>query len=92
MVLPLAEIDPNAFHVIGGIFAIWAVLVTFVGLRMTEFPKNDGGVRAVVAISALLLAGTVGAAIATSEKHEPEGGDRANPTHQGESPENTKNE
>jgi hypothetical protein len=93
MIVPLAEI--NAFHVVGGIFAVWAVIVSTLGFMSAEFPKGGGVQRAVVVISAILLASTVGAAIATSEKHgahESSHGDRKNPTHEGESPENIKNE
>ena len=87
--------DVNAFHVIGTIFAVWAVLVSVVGFRSGDFPKSGGTQRAVVVISALLLLSTVGAAIATSEKHAPHEsshGDRENETHKGETPENAPNE
>jgi hypothetical protein len=88
----------NAFHGIGAAFAVWAVIVSVLGMRRADFPSGDGASRAVMAITALLLAGTIGAAIATSEKHEghkvkgSSHGDRANPTHEGEPPENTRNE
>jgi hypothetical protein len=91
--LPLAEF--NAFHGIGFVFAAWAVIVGVLGMRMAEFPRSGGTQRFVVAVSAILLAATVTAAIATSEKHGGHGsshGDRGNPTHEGETPENTKNE
>ena len=93
MIVPFAEI--NAFHVIGACFAIWAVLVSVLGFVSADFPKTNGAQRVVVVISALLLVGTVGAAIATSEKHgehESSHGDRDNPTHEGEPPENQPNE
>jgi hypothetical protein len=91
-VIVLAEF--NAFHGVGIAFAAWAVIVAALGFLSADFPKNNGGVRVVVVISALLLAATVGAAIGTSEKHggEPSHGDRENPTHGGESPENAPNE
>jgi hypothetical protein len=91
--LPLAEF--NAFHGIGIAFAVWAVFVFAVGQRNPDFPNNSGTQRIVVVISAALLVATVGAAIATSEKHgahESSHGDRENPTHQGETPENVPNE
>jgi hypothetical protein len=98
-VVVLAEV--NAFHVIGSAFAVWAVIVAALGLRRDDFPPSEGAQRAVIVISALLLAGTIGAAIATSEKHEAHGehetkgsshGDRANPTQEGEPAENQPNE
>jgi hypothetical protein len=91
--LPLAEF--NAFHGLGIVLAAWAVIVAVLGFMSSSFPKNDGGVRAVMAITALLVMGTIGAAIGTSEKHgghESAHGDRENPTHEGETPENAPNE
>ena len=91
--LPLAEI--NAFHVIGGALAVWAIIVFALGTRMKSFPGSEGGARTVMAITALLVAGTIGAAIATSEKHsahDSSHGDRENPTHEGEPAENAPNE
>ena len=93
MTLPLAEF--TAFHGIGFAFTAWAVIVAVLGITRADFPRSGGAQRAVVAISAILLAATVGAAIATSEKHgahESSHGDRDNPTHEGESPENIRNE
>ena len=92
MTLPLAEF--NAFHGLGIALAAWAVIVAVLGFMSANFPRNDGAARAVMAISALLVVSTIGAAIATSEKHhgEPSHGDRENPTHEGETPENAPNE
>ena len=93
MSLPLAEF--NAFHGIGLAFAVWAVVVGVLGIRRADFPSNGGTQRAIVVISAALLAATVAAAVATSEKHgahESTHGDRENPTHEGENPENIRNE
>ena len=85
----------TAFHGIGIAFACWAVIVATLGFRNADFPSTEGARRVVIAISALLLAGTIGAAIATSEKHGEHSsthGDRENPTHEGEQPENAPNE
>ena len=94
MTLPLAEF--NAFHGIGLALAAWAVVVAVLGFMGNGFPKSEGGVRVIMTITVLLVAGAVGSAIATSEKHEGseagQEGDRANPTHGGETPENAPNE
>ncbi|HEX8744878.1 MAG TPA: hypothetical protein VF712_17270 [Thermoleophilaceae bacterium] len=93
MTLPLAEF--NAFHGIGIALAAWAVTVSVLGFRRAEFPGSGGGQRAVMGITALLVAGAIGAAIATAEKHgehDAGHGDRANPTHEGEPPENAPDE
>ena len=93
MTVPLAEF--NAFHGIGLALAAWAVIVAVLGFMGSGFPKNEGGVRAIMAITVLLVAGAIGSAIATSEKHgehDAGHGDRANPTHEGETPENAPDE
>ena len=93
MQLPLAEF--NAFHGIGIALASWAVILSVLGTVRANFPGNDGAARAIMAITAVLVVGTIGAAIGTAEKHEPDGaghGEAANPTHEGESPENAPDE
>ena len=63
----------NAFHVIGGITAIWAVLVAVVGIKKEDFPS--GGIEKVVgAISVLLVAGAISAALITAANEEDEHG------------------
>ena len=53
----------NAFHVVGGILAIWAILVTFLGVTREDFPASQGAERVVTAISVLLALGAIGSAI-----------------------------
>ena len=72
----------NAFHVIGGLAAIWAVLVAVVGIRKEDFP--GGAERIVGAISVLLVVGAISAAVITSANEEEEGGGAEEAT-QGES-------
>jgi hypothetical protein len=66
----------NAFHVIGACAAIWALLVSFLGITRENFPGSPGAERLVGAISILLVVGAISAAIITSadESHEEEGG------------------
>ena len=67
----------NAFHVCGGIFAIWAVTVFFLGVTREDFPKTEGATRLVGAISVVLALLAIGSAIYTGateeEEHEEEG-------------------
>ena len=65
----------NAFHVIGGLFAVWAVTVTAIGIRREDFPRPGLQTAAVGTISILLAAGAIGSGIVTSaqEEHEEEG-------------------
>lgn len=63
----------NAFHVLGVIAALWAVLVTIIGLTKEDFPR--GAVEKVVgAISVLIVVATISAAIITSADEEEEHG------------------
>jgi hypothetical protein len=67
----------NAFHVCGGLFAAWAVIVSFLGITRHDFPASAGAERLVAAISVVLCVATIGAAIYTSatEEHEEPGGE-----------------
>lgn len=70
----------NAFHVIGGLTALWALLVSFLGVTRESFPGSGGAERMVAVISVLLVAGSIASAIYTSaveEEEEPEGGEEA---------------
>jgi hypothetical protein len=63
----------NAFHVCGGLFVVWAVLVSYLGIRREDFPGSEAGGRVVGAISVILAAAAIGTAIYTSaveEEHE----------------------
>jgi hypothetical protein len=65
----------NAFHVCGGLLAVWAVVVTVLGVSREDFPATDGAMRLVMAISAVLVFLAIGTAIYTgaTEKKEPTG-------------------
>jgi hypothetical protein len=62
----------NAFHVCGALFAIWALVVSFLGITRESFPSTDGAARAVGLISVVLCLAAIGTAIYTSatEEHE----------------------
>jgi plastocyanin len=65
----------NAFHVMGGLFAVWAVTLTAIGIRREDFPRPGLQTFAVGTISVLLAASAIGSGIVTSaqEDHEEEG-------------------
>jgi hypothetical protein len=65
----------NAFHVCGALFAIWALVVSFLGITRERFPSTDGAARAVGLISAVLCLAAIGTAIYTSATEEEEGGE-----------------
>ena len=54
--LPFALTEPQ-FVVVGGLFAVWAVVLAFSGLRRHNFPLNQPGERTVMAVSALTREG-----------------------------------
>ena len=61
----------NAFHVIGALAAIWAVIVAVIGIKKEDFP--GGAEKIVGAISVLLVIGAISAAVITSANEEDEG-------------------
>jgi hypothetical protein len=65
----------NAFHVCGAVLAIWAVVVSILGITRENFPTNDGSARLVGTVSVVLVAAAIGTAIYTSANEEHEGGE-----------------
>ena len=78
--VPLAFRDVNAFHVMGGVLAVWALLVSFLGITRENFPATKQAERLVAAISVVLVVAAIGAGVITAaneaEEHE-EGGEEA---------------
>jgi len=70
----------NVYHVCGGLLALWAVLVSFLGITREDFPGSDGAMRLVGAISIVLALATIGSAIyiGATEKKENGGGEGSN--------------
>jgi plastocyanin len=62
----------NAFHVLGGLFAVWAVLLTAIGIRREDFPRPGPQTFAVGVISVVLAASAIGSGIITSALEEEE--------------------
>jgi hypothetical protein len=61
------EKSHTAFYICGGLLAIWAVVVSFVGMRQHEnWPPNATVQRGVMAVSALLVVAAMATAVATS--------------------------
>ena len=70
----------NSFHVVGGLFAAWAVIVSVLGITRENFPGSKGAERAVQAVSILLAAGAMFTAIYTGITEEEEGGEEERAT------------
>ena len=70
-VLAASEPSKVPFYVMGGILVSWAVVLSAIGLSRADFPGTPGRARAVMAICAVLVLGSVTCAVATSTKpHE----------------------
>jgi hypothetical protein len=65
----------EGFYFVGGALAVWALVVSALGVMREDFPRTRGATRLVGAISALLVIGAIGTAIYLSAtvEHEPEG-------------------
>jgi hypothetical protein len=66
----------NAYHVCGALLALWAVLVSVLGITREDFPGSSGGARLVALVSVLLAVATIGSAVYTgATEDEEEGGE-----------------
>jgi hypothetical protein len=63
----------NAFHVLGGILALWALLVSFLGVTRENFPASKRSERLVAFISVTLVILAIGSAIVTAANEGDEG-------------------
>ncbi len=64
--LAVAEPSKVPFFIAGGALAVWAVVLSSVGLTRPEFPFGVAGQRGVMLISLVLAALAIAMAIATS--------------------------
>jgi hypothetical protein len=61
-----AETSKTAFYLLGGLAALWAIVLFAVGMRSTAFPSSGGAQRGVMAVSVLVVAGAMAAAVLTA--------------------------
>ncbi len=61
-----AEPSKVPFYLGGGVFAIWAVALSVVGLSRPDFPSTPGAARGLYGVSAVLMALAAASAILTS--------------------------
>jgi hypothetical protein len=61
-----AEPSKTSYYIAGAALAIWAVIVSFVGLRSAEFPGGAGAARGVMAVSAVLALAAMATAVITA--------------------------
>ena len=67
------------FYIAGGALAVWALIVSALGVMREDFPASAGATRLVGAISIVLVLTAVGLAIylSATEEEEPGGEERA---------------
>ena len=54
------------FYVLGGLLAVWAVVIAFFGMsRRGDFPANEGGSNLVVLVTLVLVVGACASAALT---------------------------
>jgi hypothetical protein len=62
-----AESSKTLFYICGGALAVWAVVVSAIGIRAHEtFPPSKGAARGVMAISAGLIVLAMASAVITA--------------------------
>ena len=61
-----AEPSKTPFYVAGGALAVWAVLLSAIGLTRPSFPGTAAASRGVMALSALLVVAARAAAVISS--------------------------
>ena len=54
------------FYVLGGAAAAWAIVLFAVGMRSESFPGSRGAQRGVIAVSLLLVLGTMASSVLTA--------------------------
>jgi hypothetical protein len=65
LLLAAAETSKVPFYILGGVLAVWAVILAGLGLSRPDFPYNERGARGVIGASFVLIVLAIGAAIAT---------------------------
>jgi uncharacterized membrane protein YuzA (DUF378 family) len=60
------ESSKTAFYLLGGVAAVWAIVLFAVGMRSPSFPDSPGAQRGVIAISVLVVVGAMASAVLTS--------------------------
>ena len=61
------QANHTAFYIAGGALALWAVIVSFIGIRGHEnWPSSDGTATGIMAVSALLVVAACATAVVTA--------------------------
>ena len=60
-----AEPSKTAFYIAGGLLAVYAVVMGFIGITRDGFPAKKSQARGVMALSAVLVAAAMASAVLT---------------------------
>ena len=60
------ETSKTAFYIFGGVLAVWAVVLSGIGMSQATFPATTGAKRGVIALTALLVAAAMATAVITA--------------------------
>jgi hypothetical protein len=60
------EKSKTAFYLLGGLAAVWAIVLFSVGMRAPTFPGSAAAQRGVIAISVLVVIGAMASAVLTA--------------------------
>jgi hypothetical protein len=61
-----AEPSKTAFYIFGGLLAVWAVVLSGIGMASEGFPATVGAKRGVIGLTALLVAAAMATAVITA--------------------------
>jgi hypothetical protein len=61
-----AEPSKTAFYVFGGLLAVWAVVLSGIGMSSATFPATVGAKRGVIGLTAVLMAAAMATAVITA--------------------------
>jgi hypothetical protein len=61
-----ADKSKTAFYLLGGLLAVWAVVLSGIGMSQATFPATVGAKRGVIALTGALVLGAMAAAVLTA--------------------------
>jgi hypothetical protein len=60
------EPDQTVFYLLGGLAALWAIVLFALGMRSSSFPSSSAAMRGVIAISVVLVIGAMASSVLTA--------------------------
>ncbi|HWH92792.1 MAG TPA: hypothetical protein VNT03_02930 [Baekduia sp.] len=60
------EPSKTAFYIFGGLLAVWAVVLSGIGMSQATFPATVGAKRGVIALTALFVVAAMATAVITA--------------------------